>query len=120
MRSKKNLLNLLLVFLLTLSFIMTPTLNVSFAEIEPAIKETRLNVETSVLVFQSEFGVKNDAVASMKGVVFGVNPKLKMFDLTHDIEPYNIWEGAYWLSGVAEYWQYFKRVIRGIWSKSWR
>lgn len=104
MRGKKNLLSLLVVFLLTLSFIMTPTLCSSFAEAEPAVKETRLSVDTSALVFQTDFGVKNDAVASMKGVAFGVNPKLKMFDLTHEIEPYNIWEGAYWLSGVAEYW----------------
>ncbi|WFA07799.1 S-adenosyl-l-methionine hydroxide adenosyltransferase family protein [Tissierella sp. Yu-01] len=104
MRSKKKLLNLLVVFLLALSFIMTPVLNGSFAETESVVKKTRLNVETSALVFQTDFGVKNDAVASMKGVAFGVNPKLKMFDLTHDIEPYNIWEGAYWLSGVAEYW----------------
>lgn len=100
----KKLRYLLIVFLLSASFIITPLLNESFAETQLAVKETRLNVEKSALVFQSDFGVKNDAVASMKGVAFGVNPSLKMFDLTHEIEPYNIWEGAYWLSGVAEYW----------------
>ena len=104
MKGNKSLRNLLIVFLLTLSFLVTPVLNVSFAENEPLKKETRLNVETSALVFQSDFGVENDSVASMKGVAFGVNPKLKMFDLTHEIEPFNIWQGAYWLSGVAEYW----------------
>lgn len=104
MKGNKSLRNLLIVFLLTLSFLVTPVLNWSFAENEPLVKETRLNVETSALVFQSDFGVKNDAVASMKGVAFGVNPKLKMFDLTHEIEPFDIWQGAYWLSGAAEYW----------------
>lgn len=64
----------------------------------------KLNVETSALVFQTDFGVKNDAVASMKGVAFGVNPKLKMFDLTHEVTPYDIWEAGYWLNGVAAYW----------------
>ena len=56
MRGKKNLLSLLVVFLLTLSFIMTPTLCSSFAEAEPAVKETRLSVDTSALVFQTDFG----------------------------------------------------------------
>lgn len=66
--------------------------------------EDALSPETSALVFQTDFGIKNDAVASMKGVAFSVNPNLKIFDLTHDITPFDIWEGAYWLNGVAAYW----------------
>ena len=91
MKGKKDLRKLIVVFLLV-------------AEPESLVKDTRLNVKTSALVFQSDFGVKNNAVASMKGVAFGVNPDLKMYDLTHEIEPFNIWEAAYCLGGVAEYW----------------
>lgn len=56
------------------------------------------------LVFQSDFGVKDNAVASMKGVAFGVSPNLKMFDLTHEIPTFNIWEAAQRLVQTAEYW----------------
>ena len=56
------------------------------------------------LVFQSDFGVKDNAVASMKGVAFGVSPALKMFDLTHEIPTFNIWEAAQRLVQTAEYW----------------
>ncbi len=100
---KKKYLLAILSFLLIvgLAFALNPDTYETKAE---QTEGTRLDVETSALVFQTDFGVKNDAVASMKGVAFGVNPKLKMFDLTHEIEAYNIWEGAYWLSGVVSYW----------------
>ncbi|GAA9251675.1 S-adenosyl-l-methionine hydroxide adenosyltransferase family protein [Helicobacter pylori] len=40
----------------------------------------------------------------MKGVAFSVDSNLKIFDLTHEIPPYNIWEGAYRLYQTASYW----------------
>jgi S-adenosylmethionine hydrolase len=58
----------------------------------------------AALVFQSDFGLKDGAVACMKGVAFGVDPNLKMFDVTHEIPAYNIWEGAYQLKQTAPYW----------------
>ncbi|MEO7990438.1 MAG: S-adenosyl-l-methionine hydroxide adenosyltransferase family protein [Chryseolinea sp.] len=56
------------------------------------------------LVFQSDFGLKDGAVAAMKGVAFGVSDKLRIFDLTHEIPPYNIWEASYRLDQTAMYW----------------
>jgi hypothetical protein len=56
------------------------------------------------LVFQTDFGTKDGAVAAMKGVAFGVAPDLAMFDLTHEIEAYNIYEAAYRLYQAAPYW----------------
>src|SRR5688500_8195442 len=58
----------------------------------------------SVLVLQSDFGVLDGAVASMKGVAVGVSPDIHIYDLTHQIEPYNIWQGALRLAQTAEYW----------------
>jgi S-adenosylmethionine hydrolase len=40
----------------------------------------------------------------MKGVAFGVSNDLKIFDLTHEIPAYNIWEAAYRLEQTARYW----------------
>jgi S-adenosylmethionine hydrolase len=57
-----------------------------------------------VLVLQSDFGVLDGAVASMKGVAVGVDPDIHIYDLTHQIEPFNIWQGALRLVQTAEYW----------------
>ena len=57
-----------------------------------------------VLVLQSDFGLLDGAVASMKGVAVGVSPDIHVYDLTHQIEPYNIWQGALRLAQTAEYW----------------
>ena len=60
--------------------------------------------QSKALVFQSDFGVKDGAVSAMKGVAYGVSPALAMFDLTHEIPAYNIWEAAYRLHQTAAYW----------------
>jgi hypothetical protein len=58
----------------------------------------------SPLVFQSDFGTRDAAVAAMKGVAVGVSPDIAIYDITHEIPPYNIWEGALRLVQAAEYW----------------
>lgn len=58
----------------------------------------------NALVFQSDFGVKDGAVATMKGVAYSVSNNLKIFDLTHEIPPFNVWEAAYRLDQTARYW----------------
>jgi len=60
--------------------------------------------QPSALVFQSDFGLKDGAVSAMKGVAYGVSPSLAMFDLTHEIPAYNVWEAAYRLHQAAPYW----------------
>jgi hypothetical protein len=58
----------------------------------------------TALVFQTDFGLKDGAVSAMKGVAFGVDDGLPMFDLTHEIPPYSIWEAAYRLHQTMEFW----------------
>jgi hypothetical protein len=58
----------------------------------------------SPLVFQSDFGTRDAAVAAMKGVAVGVSPDLPIFDVTHEIPAYDIWEAALRLVQAAEYW----------------
>jgi S-adenosylmethionine hydrolase len=57
-----------------------------------------------VVVYQSDFGLKDGAVSAMHGVAFTVDPGLRLEDLTHEIPPFNIWEGAYRLNTTAPYW----------------
>lgn len=60
--------------------------------------------QNKIVVFQSDFGLKDGAVSAMKGVAMGVSPELKLFDLTHEIPAYNIWEAAYRLQQTVPYW----------------
>lgn len=58
----------------------------------------------SPLVLQSDFGVKDAAVASMRGVAVSVSRDIDIHDLTHEIPAYNIWEASLRLAQAAEYW----------------
>jgi S-adenosylmethionine hydrolase len=57
-----------------------------------------------LLVLQSDFGYVDGAVAAMIGVALGVDDELKVFDLSHDITPFNIYEASYRLFQTVEYW----------------
>jgi S-adenosylmethionine hydrolase len=56
------------------------------------------------VVLETDFGLQDGAVSAMKGVIYQVDPSLSVFDLTHEIAPQNIWEGAYRLVQTARYW----------------
>lgn len=56
------------------------------------------------IVLQTDFTLKDGAVAAMKGVIYSVSPSLKVTDLTHEITAYNIREASYRLYQVAPYW----------------
>ncbi len=60
--------------------------------------------QNKMIVFQSDFGLKDGAVSAMKGVAMGVSAELKLFDITHEIPAYNIWEAAYRLEQTVAYW----------------
>lgn len=56
------------------------------------------------LVLQSDFGLSDGAVCAMHGVAVRVSPDLRIHDLTHEIPPFDIWEGAYRLAQVLPFW----------------
>jgi S-adenosylmethionine hydrolase len=55
------------------------------------------------LVFMSDFGLRDGAVAAMKGVAYGVSQELVISDLTHE-EPGSIFAAAYRLFQTEEFW----------------
>ncbi|PIE04129.1 MAG: DNA-directed RNA polymerase subunit delta [Spirochaetales bacterium] len=59
---------------------------------------------SNLLVLQSDFGLADGAVAAMLGVALEVDRELKVHNLSHDIQPYNIWEASYRLFQAIEYW----------------
>ncbi len=58
----------------------------------------------NILVLQSDFGLSDGAVAAMIGVAHEVDMGLKIYNLTHNIEPYNLWDASYRLFQTVEYW----------------
>ena len=63
-----------------------------------------VSAQNKTVVFQTDFGLKDGAVSAMKGVAMCVDSSLKLFDLTHEIPAYNIWEAAYRLEQTLPYW----------------
>ena len=55
------------------------------------------------IVFMTDFGVANDAVAICKAVILGIVPDARIMDITHQVTPYSIEEGARFLQGVTPY-----------------
>ena len=58
----------------------------------------------NLLVLQSDFGLVDGAVSAMIGVALEESPTLKIHHLTHDITPYNLFEGSYRLFQTVNYW----------------
>ncbi len=56
------------------------------------------------LLLQTDFGLAEGSIAEMKGVAFSVDRNLRIFDLTHLIPPYDVWEAAVRLQQAAPFW----------------
>ncbi|HFU4060291.1 TPA: S-adenosyl-l-methionine hydroxide adenosyltransferase family protein [Streptococcus suis] len=61
-------------------------------------------MSNNLLVLQSDFGLVDGAVSAMIGVALQESRDLVVHNLTHDITPYNIFEGSCRLFQTVEYW----------------
>ncbi len=59
---------------------------------------------SSTLVLQTDFGLRDHAVGAMRGVARLVSPNLVIDDLTHEVPAFDIWQAAYRLQAVMDYW----------------
>lgn len=57
-------------------------------------------MNSPLLVFTTDFGLADSYAGVMKGVALGINPDLRFIDLTHQVSPQNIAQGAFVL-GVS-------------------
>jgi S-adenosylmethionine hydrolase len=55
------------------------------------------------IVFMTDFGTANDAVAVCKAVIAGIAPDVRLMDITHQVTPFQIDEAARFLAGVTPY-----------------
>jgi S-adenosylmethionine hydrolase len=55
------------------------------------------------IVFMTDFGVVDDAVAICRGVMYSIMPEVRIVDLTHQVKPFSILDGARFLFGATPY-----------------
>jgi S-adenosyl-L-methionine hydrolase (adenosine-forming) len=55
------------------------------------------------IVFMTDFGVVDDSVAICKGVMYSIAPDVRIVDLTHQVTPFSILDGARFLYGATAY-----------------
>jgi S-adenosylmethionine hydrolase len=55
------------------------------------------------IVFMTDFGTANDSVAICRAVMLGIAPDARIMDITHQVTPFSIEEGARFLAGVSPY-----------------
>jgi S-adenosylmethionine hydrolase len=66
-------------------------------------QETPKAATPPTIVFMTDFGTANDAVAICKAVIIGIAPDARIMDLTHQVTPFSIEDGARFLAGVTPY-----------------
>jgi hypothetical protein len=59
--------------------------------------------EGPTIVFMTDFGTANDAVAICRAVIYGIAPNVRLTDITHQVTPFQIEEAARFLAGVTPY-----------------
>ncbi len=67
-----------------------------------AVAETATHTRP-LIVFMTDFGVLDDAVAICKGVMKTIAPEAEIIDLTHQVTPYSIADGARLLVRTSQY-----------------
>lgn len=58
----------------------------------------------TVVTLLTDFGLVDEYVGVMKGVILSINPRVTLVDITHDIAPYGILQAA---DTLAAAWHYF-------------
>jgi hypothetical protein len=55
------------------------------------------------IVFMTDFGTVDDSVAICRGVMYSIAPEVRIVDLTHQVTPFSILDGARFLYGATPY-----------------
>jgi S-adenosylmethionine hydrolase len=66
-------------------------------------QDTPKTATRPTIVFMTDFGTANDAVAICRAVIVGIAPDVRIMDITHQVTPFSIEEGSRFLAGVTPY-----------------
>jgi S-adenosylmethionine hydrolase len=73
----------------------------------PAPKESgaaqTLSASRPTIVFMTDFGTANDAVAICRAVIYNIVPGVRLTDITHQVTPFSIEQASRFLFGVTPY-----------------
>ena len=72
------------------------------AQEAPPAEASAVQTQHTVL-FMTDFGLRDDSVAICKAVMLRIDPALRIMDITHDVKPYSITDGARYLAGTSPY-----------------
>src|SRR5215471_7616663 len=70
---------------------------------ETTAAEASPNAAGHTIVFMTDFGTVDDSVAICKAVMLRVDPAVRIMDITHQVTPYSILDGARFLAGTTPY-----------------
>src|SRR5579871_4616372 len=59
-----------------------------------------------IVTLATDFGLSDHYVGTMKGVILGICPQAQIVDISHDVAPFAIAEGAY---VIAQAYRYFPK-----------
>ncbi|HWP84937.1 MAG TPA: SAM-dependent chlorinase/fluorinase [Terriglobia bacterium] len=57
----------------------------------------------SIVTLTTDFGTADPFVGIMKGVILNINPEVELIDLTHEVRPFDVTDGAYALAQAYRY-----------------
>jgi S-adenosylmethionine hydrolase len=87
-----------------LAFVLISGCSKSPAQKESAAQSAAAQAASRpAIVFMTDFGTANDAVAICKAVIIGIAPEARIMDITHQVTPFQIEESARFLAGVSPY-----------------
>jgi len=58
---------------------------------------------TNIITLLTDFGIDDEYVGVMKGVILSINPDAKIIDITHRIDPQDMIQAAYAIDSAYEY-----------------
>ena len=71
--------------------------------VSPALAGGQTGKYPQTIVFMTDFGVVDDSVAICRGVMYSIMPEVRIVDLTHQVTPFSILDGARFLYGATPY-----------------
>jgi len=66
-------------------------------------------VPQRLITLTTDFGLRDHFVAAMKGVILGIEPRARIIDITHEIDPFQITEAAFVVAQVYPF--YPRRTV---------
>ncbi|MBV8632298.1 MAG: SAM-dependent chlorinase/fluorinase [Silvibacterium sp.] len=85
------------------AFAIVFLLQLTFNAAGAAAQTASASSQNRVIGFITDFDVRDDAIGICKAVMVGIAPDVRIIDITHQVTPYDIAEGARFLAGSAPY-----------------